>query len=73
VTAIANPGLNDEVAGELTRRLLSKDPKDVAASVKLLEDYAKNADQAFKDRGRRELMGVSGITAAAPAPEGSEE
>lgn len=73
VTAIANPGLNDEVAGELTRRLLSKDPKDVAASVKLLEDYAKNADQAFKERGRRELMGVSGITAAAPAPEGSEE
>jgi hypothetical protein len=73
VTAIANPGLNDEVAGELTRRLLSKDPKDVAASVKLLEDYASSADQAFKDRGRRELMGVSGITAAAPAPEGSEE
>jgi len=73
VTAIANPGLNDEVAGELTKRLLSKDPKDVAASVKLLEDYAKSADQAFKDRGRRELMGVSGIVAAAPAPEGSEE
>jgi hypothetical protein len=73
VTAIANPGLNDEVAGELTKRLLSKDPKDVAASVKLLEDYASSADQAFKERGRRELMGVSGITAAAPAPEGSEE
>lgn len=73
VTAIANPGLNDEVAGELTKRLLSKDPKDVAASVKLLEDYAKNADQAFKERGRRELMGVSGIVAAAPAPEGGEE
>jgi hypothetical protein len=73
MTAIANPGLNDEVAGELTRRLLSKEPKDVAASVKLIEDYASSADQAFKERGRRELMGVSGITAAAPAPEGGEE
>lgn len=67
-TAIANPGLNDEVAGELTKRLMSKDPKDVAAAVKLIEDYSANAEQAFKNKGRNELMTVSGITAAAPPP-----
>jgi hypothetical protein len=67
-TAIANPGLNDEVAGELTKRLMSKDPKDVAAAVKLIEDYSASAEQAFKNKGRNELMAVSGITAAAPPP-----
>ena len=67
--ALSNPGLNDEVARELTSRMLNKNPKDVAASVKLLEDYAAASEQAFKDRGARELMGTSGIVAAAPAPE----
>ena len=67
-TAIANPGLNDEVAGELTKRLMSKDPRDVAAAVKLIEDYSASAEQAFKNKGRNELMTVSGITAAAPPP-----
>ena len=67
-TAIANPGLNDEVARELTKRLMSKTPKDVAASVKLIEDYSAGAEKAFKEKGRNELMTVSGITAAAPAP-----
>jgi len=67
-TAIANPGLNDEVAGELTKRLMSKNPKDVAAAVKLIEDYSASAEQAFKNKGRNELMTVSGITAAAPPP-----
>ena len=72
-TAIANPGLNDEVAGELTKRLMSKDPRDVAAAVKLIEDYSASAEQAFKNKGRNELMTVSGITAAAPPPtEGGE-
>ena len=72
-TAIANPGLNDEVAGELTKRLMSKDPRDVAAAVKLIEDYSAGAEQAFKNKGRNELMTVSGITAAAPPPtEGGE-
>lgn len=68
-TAVANPGLNDDVASELTKHLLSKEPKEVAAAVKLIEDYSANAEQAFKDRGRRELMGVSGVVAAAPPPE----
>jgi len=67
--ALANPGLNDEVAREITSRMLNKNPKDVAASVKLIEDYAAASEQAFKDRGARELMGTSGVVAAAPAPE----
>jgi hypothetical protein len=72
-TAIANPGLNDEVAGELTKRLMSKDPRDVAAAVKLIEDYSASAEKAFKEKSRNELMTVSGITAAAPPPtEGGE-
>lgn len=72
-TGIANPGLNDEVAAELTKRLLSKNPKDVAAAVKLIEDYSASADKAFKNKGRNELMAVSGISAAAPPTTPGEE
>jgi len=69
-TAIANPGLNDEVAAELTKRLLSKEPKDVGAAVRLIEDYSKSSADAFRKKGRNELMAVSGVSAIAP-PTGS--
>ena len=65
-TAIANPGLNDEVAAELSKRLLSKEPKDVAAAVKLIESYSKSSADAFRKKGRNELMAVSGVSAIAP-------
>lgn len=72
-TAIANPGLNDEVAAELTKRLLSKEPKDVAAAVKLIESYSKSSADAFRKKGRNELMAVSGFSAYAPPKGGGGE
>jgi hypothetical protein len=72
-TAIANPGLNDEVAAELSKRLLSKEPKDVAAAVKLIESYSKSSADAFRKKGRNELMAVSGVSAYAPPKGGGGE
>jgi hypothetical protein len=72
-TAIANPGLNDEVAAELSKRLLSKEPKDVAAAVRLIEDYSKSSADAFRKKGRNELMAVSGFSAYAPPKGGGRE
>jgi len=40
--AISKTRMNDDVAEEISKRLTSKDPKDVAAAVQELEDYAKS-------------------------------
>lgn len=71
--AISNPGLNDKVARELTTRLLSTDPNDVAAAVKLMEVYAAKVEKTLQNRGRNELKTVSGIVAAKPRPNEDEE
>jgi len=71
--AISNPGLNDKVARELTTRLLSTDPNDVAAAVKLMEVYAAKVEKTLQNRNRNELKTVSGIVAATPRPNEDEK
>ena len=65
-TAISNPGLTDGVAEKLTKLLLSKTPEDVGVALKVIENFSAKADKALMDKGRRELMAVSGFSAVAP-------
>lgn len=66
VSAIANPGLTDNVAARLTELILSKERKDIVPAVKVLEIYAAGAQKALVDKGRTERMVTSGIAASLP-------
>lgn len=53
--AVQNPAMTNEVAAEIAKHLMSKEPKEVAAAVKLIEDYRKGvaSGEAFKGNAER--------------------
>lgn len=73
--AVRKGGMTEEVSTKLSNMLMSKDPSEVAAVVKLLEEYnAKSAPKALR-AGAAEAGTVTGTTAAmqpSPQVKGSE-
>lgn len=59
--------MSDEVAGKTAKLLMSSDPADVAAAVKLLEDEAAKAVPRELRFNAAELGAVTGTTAAFPS------
>ena len=61
----------DEVADRVAGLLMSSDPAEVAAAVKLLETYGQRSTQAAKDLSKRETGAIMGtVISAQPAPPG---
>lgn len=73
--AIRKGGMTEEISTKLSNMLMAKDPAEVAAVVKLLEEYnAKSAPKAFR-AGAAEAGTITGTTAAmqpSPQVKGSE-
>jgi len=66
--AIRSAQMPDKVAHKVSELLMSKDPHDVAAAVKALENYNAKAKISAKALNRAELAGVGGIGAAQYSP-----
>lgn len=65
--------MTDEVADRVSQLLMSSDPKEVAAAVKVLESFGKKETTTAKQLGAAEKAAVTGITSASqPAPPGEE-
>ena len=60
--------MSDEVAGRTAKLLMSSDPADVAAAVKLLEDEAAKAIPRELAFNAAELGTITGTSAAFPSP-----
>ena len=72
--AIRNANVTDATADKLAKMLVSKDPTEVAAVVKTLEDYSKQSAKSAERLGKAELATTAGInTAFPPAPEAPPE
>jgi len=65
--------MSDEVAGKTAKLLMSSDPADVAAAVKLLEDEAAKAIPRELAFNAAELGAITGTSAAFPSPPMDEE
>jgi hypothetical protein len=66
--AIRSAQMPDKVAHKVSELLMSKDPHEVAAAVKALENYNAKAKISAKALNRAELAGVGGIGAAQYSP-----
>jgi len=67
--AIRSGGISNEVAERVAKMLASKEPKEIAAAVKVLEEYGAKATKAAEGASARETASVvSGATTAQPAP-----
>ena len=60
--------MSDEVAGKTAKLLMSSDPADVAAAVRLLEDEAAKAIPREVNFVAGELGAITGTSAAFPSP-----
>jgi hypothetical protein len=65
--------MTDDTAKEVSRMLMSSDPTEVAAAVKLLEDYGARAVKSEQKLGAREAGAIVGATTAVPPPPATEE
>jgi hypothetical protein len=61
------------MAKEVSQMLMSSDPTDVAAAVKLLEDYGAKAATGAKKLNRGETGVIMGATTAVQAPPTTDE
>jgi hypothetical protein len=66
--AIRSAQMPDKVAHKVSELLMSKDPHDVAAAVKALENYNARAKVGAKALNRAELASVGGAGAAQYSP-----
>lgn len=65
--------MSDDVANKVATMLMSSEPKEVAAAVKLLEDYGQKAESASRRLQATEFGLSGGVPIAAPVPpEGSK-
>jgi hypothetical protein len=60
--------MTDDTAKEVSRMLMSSDPTEVAAAVKLLEDYGTRAVKGAQKLSAREAGAIVGSMAAFPPP-----
>ena len=64
----------DEIAAETSRLLMSSNPSEVAAAVKVLEDYAAKSAVGAKNLTAAEMGAIMGATTATmPAPDAGTE
>ena len=67
--ALYKTTMTEDMADKLAGMLMSRDPKDVAAAVKILEDYAERAAPKAAGITRREVGATTGASISAlPAP-----
>lgn len=72
--ALYKTTMTEDMADKLAGMLMSRDPKEVAAVVKVLEDYAERAAPRAAGIQRRELGATTGAAISAfPAPSGGEQ
>jgi hypothetical protein len=64
--AARNANVTDETAERLAKMLTAKDPQEVAAVVKTLEDYSAQSAKNLKQLGTAEIGASTGITTAIP-------
>lgn len=65
--------MTDDVAERVSNMLMSSQPAEVAAAVKLLEDYSARAARGATNLSRGEQGAIFGtVSAAQPAPPGAE-
>ena len=65
--------MTDDTAKEVSRMLMSSDPTEVAAAVKLLEDYGTRAVKGAQKLTAGEAGAISGTMAAFPPPPVTDE
>lgn len=65
--------MTDGMAKEVSKMLMSSDPTEVAAAVKLLEDYGARAIKGAKKLSAGEAGAISGTMAAFPPPPLTDE
>lgn len=69
--ALYKTTMTDEMAEKLANMLMARDPREVAAAVKLLEDYAEKAAPRAAAATRREMGATTGAAISfPPAPVG---
>ena len=66
--AIESAQMSDKVAHKVSQLLMSKDPHEVAAAVKALEQYNAKAKLGAKALNRSELVGIGGVGASQYSP-----
>lgn len=72
--ALYKTTMTEDMADKLAGMLMSRNPKDVAAVVKILEDYAERAAPKAAGIQRRELGATTGTAISAlPAPVSGEQ
>ena len=72
--ALYKTTMTDEMADKLAGMLMARDPREVAAAVKILEDYAERAAPKAAGATRREIGATTGAAISAlPAPTSGEE
>lgn len=72
--ALYKTSMTDEMAEKLAGMLMSREPQDVAAAVRILDDYAASAAPKAKRATAKELGVTSGATISGlPAPSGEKE
>ena len=72
--ALYKTTMTEDMADKLAGMLMSKDPKEVAAVVKILEDYAERAAPKAAGATRREIGATTGLSISAlPAPVSGEK
>lgn len=72
--ALYKTTMTDEMADKLAGMLMSSNPKEVAAVVKILEDYAQQAAPKAAAATRREVGTTTGLSISAlPAPTSGEK
>ena len=63
--------MTDDVADKVAKMLMSSEPNEVAAAVRVLEQYSAKSTQTAKNLSRQEAGAIMGTTVAAqPAPPG---
>jgi len=71
--ALYKTNMTEDMADKLADMLMSKSPKEVAAAVKILEDYAEKAAPRAAGITRREVGATTGASISAlPAPTADE-
>lgn len=65
--------MTDDTATEVSRMLMSSDPTEVAAAVRLLEDYGQRAATGAAALNRAETGAIMGTAVALPPPPATEE
>jgi hypothetical protein len=66
--ALYKTSMTEDMADKLATMLMSSEPKEVAAVVKILEDYAERAIPKAAGATRKEVGATTGLTVSFPPP-----